>query len=181
MSLFQSTLLMRGATLLKLVIPCFQLISIHAPHARSDHAPACHFSASIKISIHAPHARSDRIRCSCRAGRARNFNPRSSCEERQYLRLTRPRTYRFQSTLLMRGATPFIRQMYSRERISIHAPHARSDCRAGLRTAYRHISIHAPHARSDHLAYKAGGKEKQFQSTLLMRGATHLFYIHIVF
>ena len=58
-SIFQSTLLMRGATQ-----PCHQchhgyLISIHAPHARSDrhlgdrHNHLCH------ISIHAPHARSD--------------------------------------------------------------------------------------------------------------------------
>ena len=55
---FQSTLLMRGATSLILHKDTVTLISIHAPHARSDSAAAGQ-----------------------RAG-LRNFNPRSSCEER---------------------------------------------------------------------------------------------------
>ena len=63
-----------------------------------------------------------------------HFNPRSSCEERLdgQLFCIHPR------------------------RISIHAPHARSDCHAvhdGLRDR---ISIHAPHARSD----SGGGMSK---------------------
>ena len=55
---FQSTLLMRGATRSSLIISSPLLISIHAPHARSD-SPS-----SGLCSIHS------------------YFNPRSSCEER---------------------------------------------------------------------------------------------------
>ena len=127
-SIFQSTLLMRGATQ-----PCHQchhgyLISIHAPHARSDrhlgdrHNHLCH------ISIHAPHARSDSIaiQCTCCAG----------C-------------------------------------ISIHAPHARSDEEFPVKQWQQWaISIHAPHARSDRFSPQRGMHRVSFQSTLLMRGAT---------
>ena len=58
-TLFQSTLLMRGATDLTLEYIPDNPISIHAPHARSDAVKADIFSA------------------------LRDFNPRSSCEERQ--------------------------------------------------------------------------------------------------
>ena len=82
-NVFQSTLLMRGATCFQYsIVYLLRLISIHAPHARSD-------------------SRSTRVisRADC------DFNPRSSCEER----LTRAGSTRqittFQSTLLMRGAT----------------------------------------------------------------------------
>ena len=80
--LFQSTLLMRGATCL-----CFHAIS------------------SSCISIHAPHARSDPMYCvhQCQMGQT------------------------FQSTLLMRGATFRCVVNEITMRISIHAPHARSD------------------------------------------------------
>ena len=102
-------------------------ISIHAPHTRSDASPelANRFPAQFQstllirgatteygdfyiqdmISIHAPHTRSDR------AGRgnrppARDFNPRSSYEERHALHTIRMFHHVFQSTLLIRGATP---------------------------------------------------------------------------
>ena len=60
---------------------------------------------SSRISIHAPHARSDSSRRT-RRKMPSDFNPRSSCEER----LAVPVVYasvilKFQSTLLMRGAT----------------------------------------------------------------------------
>ena len=58
----------------------------------------------------------------------------------------------FQSTLLMRGATQCIFKGYKGHDISIHAPHARSDCRDNI------SDIHII----------------KFQSTLLMRGATPL-------
>ena len=124
--LFQSTLLMRGAT-----------SSAHSPVQLPD-----------------------------------NFNPRSSCEERQGATRGRQQSYRFQSTLLMRGATRDALQELTEGRfqstllmrgattpeeqirwqskISIHAPHARSDdsfCMCSL--ILSRISIHAPHARSD--------------------------------
>ena len=124
------------------------LISIHAPHARSD-LRACRISAPYgnfnprssceerhlavidpsyvdSISIHAPHARSDtgpradkrsaenfNPRSSCEerlfddgdAWAIDDFNPRSSCEERQRVERMYALCKKFQSTLLMRGAT----------------------------------------------------------------------------
>ena len=78
--IFQSTLLMRGATISSALNRQSVSISIHAPHARSD-GIAIFQQGSCPISIHAPHARSDQ----------RNWR--------------RSLTHKFQSTLLMRGAT----------------------------------------------------------------------------
>ena len=79
-----------------------------------------------------------------------HFNPRSSCEER------RPRQ-------LSDSMQPSI---------SIHAPHARSDVRTPDVDHCVLISIHAPHARSDQARVPIDNFLSQFQSTLLMRGAT---------
>ena len=123
---FQSTLLMRGATIGRHLSAssCWNFnprssceerlavqrvdavlhISIHAPHARSDVEGPVPLVV-LGISIHAPHARSDLtedaiktaygfqstllMRGATRRRRtltrsARNFNPRSSCEERPF-------------------------------------------------------------------------------------------------
>ena len=125
-AIFQSTLLMRGATRLMHLFLYAEDISIHAPHARSDCIGSVKAQAG-RISIHAPHARSDLERLHASRG-DENFNPRSSCEERHYEQYRdKSELITFQSTLLMRGATRM-----------------------------------SPTANSD------GG----FQSTLLMRGAT---------
>ena len=191
---FQSTLLMRGATHIPAAdIHIKKQISIHAPHARSDIKIGADSSGLRKISIHAPHARSDLPPTTFQA----------SC--------------RFQSTLLMRGATPLVDARLANRGISIHAPHARSDLmtaknmsllifqstllmrgatQRASRARYRvinfnprssceerpgerkigddviGISIHAPHARSDEFMKKMTFLEMEFQSTLLMRGAT---------
>ena len=200
-------------------------ISIHAPHARSD-IPAlsrmtlsCDFNP--RSSCEERQGSNVSLRPSC------NFNPRSSCEERRVLVMGRDDDKPFQSTLLMRGATvlsicrcmvlasfqstllmrgatrPLAR--FSRPtRISIHAPHARSDVSrfshfcsftrfqstllmrgATVRQVYvaapRSISIHAPHARSDPMTAKTGKAETEFQSTLLMRGATPALLIIALF
>ena len=79
--IFQSTLLMRGATSLCLHNLLLLIISIHAPHARSD---LCQY-----LELH----------------RLLHFNPRSSCEERRVRTRCVCNTLIFQSTLLMRGAT----------------------------------------------------------------------------
>ena len=104
--------------------------------------------------------------------RPRDFNPRSSCEERpRHSRLDNTRKI-FQSTLLMRGATvDGLREGQSR-RISIHAPHARSDACHHAVDVREKISIHAPHARSDCHFSPILRRITIFQSTLLMRGAT---------
>ena len=126
-SRFQSTLLMRGAT----------YKSTHTKDARADFNPRssceerqitcktrCRNSV---ISIHAPHARSDR----------KVFSSTASASL-------------FQSTLLMRGATLSCQaQRADLNEISIHAPHARSDSACAFAVASPNISIHAPHARSD--------------------------------
>ena len=78
-----------------------------------------------------------------------DFNPRSSCEERPTQYVLFCPVCLFQSTLLMRGATLSI----SPTRIPVY------------------ISIHAPHARSD-LQIWVEALGNRFQSTLLMRGAT---------
>ena len=79
------------------------------------------------------------------------FNPRSSCEERLLTPPSIPtQRHRFQSTLLMRGATGPESMKGGADMISIHAPHARSDARLKeTLEQLTEISIHAPHARSD--------------------------------
>ena len=108
--------------------------------------------ASLVISIHAPHARSDKP---C------NMMLTLLYQIFQSTLLMRGATEvtgaygmlsTFQSTLLMRGAT-FSGWCYDfAVKISIHAPHARSDRRSvGPVHPDHHISIHAPHARSDYV------------------------------
>ena len=126
-TLFQSTLLMRGAT----------RRGGHGADARADFNPRSSCEERLDCGIHA-------------AGPP-NFNPRSSCEERrageagqlsrilfQSTLLMRGatsapshygRAQPFQSTLLMRGATQFRVIPEDARLISIHAPHARSDLR----------------------------------------------------
>ena len=111
----------------RFVQPICNIISIHAPHARSDFF-IVNRTWFLAISIHAPHARSDHQPRLHRRGKRRNFNPRSSCEERQFDRhFTRLDVLLFQSTLLMRGATCTEQFLQHWKEISIHAPHARSD------------------------------------------------------
>ena len=195
-TLFQSTLLMRGAT--------------------EEAQKALHVK---KISIHAPHARSDMIN-SLSTSTALIFQSTLLMRGATIrIRISPLSTFSFQSTLLMRGATSKAgRRAYRQAGISIHAPHARSDiifCRSCREISYFNprssceerleqstiiqnntnfnprssceerqqiifnltidflISIHAPHARSDSfqliLSTACG-----FQSTLLMRGATRV-------
>ena len=174
---FQSTLLMRGATSQQRKEDQNENISIHAPHARSDGR----LGTPVQLIV--------------------DFNPRSSCEERLDSDNQAATYARFQSTLLMRGATRQRKMQVYYDSISIHAPHARSDAPSiGQRIAAL-ISIHAPHARSDdNIRIKRynvinfnprSSCEEQlstnplshstntFQSTLLMRGATVSLFILI--
>ena len=56
---FQSTLLIRGATYNGTREDLAYLISIHAPHTRSDLQGSVTPDNAVDISIHAPHTRSD--------------------------------------------------------------------------------------------------------------------------
>ena len=79
------------------------------------------------ISIHAPHAGSD-VRALMRVNFARDFNPRSPCGERPMTAAASVLIAEFQSTLPMRGATNDMYTARFIKAISIHAPHAGSDC-----------------------------------------------------
>ena len=77
---FQSTLLMRGATnsvRILLITPIFQSTLL----MRGATRPVSGFLPTSNISIHAPHARSDG-RMKKISLKSQHFNPRSSCEER---------------------------------------------------------------------------------------------------
>ena len=126
-NIFQSTLLMRGATIMILRKRAKRSISIHAPHARSD-------SPSPRARVGTTTFQSTLLMRGATMRRRRPSNSRSL----------------FQSTLLMRGATRISASTFSRCPISIHAPHARSDW---SRCAWMK-------------------RLPRFQSTLLMRGAT---------
>ena len=169
--LFQSTLLMRGATpgpsshparrrhfnprssceerlAIFLFMVAMMSISIHAPHARSD-APFSIVSRSISAFQSTLLMRGATC-CSWQADCSRrDFNPRSSCEERRKPNRAAFATSLFQSTLLMRGATGYKQAVRLVRTISIHAPHARSDPVCRRVEVQETISIHAPHARSD--------------------------------
>ena len=194
--LFQSTLLMRGATASGRYVSDCTSISIHAPHARSD-----------RWYNKAVHADDD-------------FNPRSSCEERPDYTAKPKKPVIFQSTLLMRGATRSgcgrsKRSSFQSTLLMRGATHAaedsaqpsnfnpRSSCeerRADVKDVsqlQQNISIHAPHARSDATSLTQAARLTDFnprssceerlmqlmqqananifQSTLLMRGATHAY------
>ena len=125
---FQSTLLMRGATDLHDSLWMILTISIHAPHARSDVQSLCTQCLLVvfqsTLLMRGATVRSSRWvsygyfnpRSSCeeRQSLLRQmqqpdyFNPRSSCEERRVFAFMPFPPHVFQSTLLMRGATPCI-------------------------------------------------------------------------
>ena len=122
---FQYMLLLRGATISFTVNSCSNLVSIHAPLARSNsncvnlliramvsiHAPLARsnfrldfFGIFVVVSIHAPLARSN---CHRRGGDGseRCFNTCSSCEEQRRPEKRRRKDESFQYMLLLRGAT----------------------------------------------------------------------------
>ena len=102
-ALFQSTLPVRGATLLLTVEVQKNSISIHAPRAGSD--VSCYAVLFNRI----------------------DFNPRSPCGERPKIYNRISRKERFQSTLPVRGATAYSEGYTDGSNISIHAPRAGSD------------------------------------------------------
>mgnify|MGYP003370240816 CR=1 FL=1 len=122
------------------------IISIHAPHARSD-VPSSFIHRAILISIHAPHARSDFYTCHC-SGNGR-FQSTLLMRGATRQETATSESLQFQSTLLMRGATlPAITLLKkSRFQSTLLMRGATNQKAAGLAT--RDISIHAPHARSD--------------------------------
>ena len=140
---------MRGATHTTLRHTALRLISIHAPHARSDR----HITPSVQ--------------------RSSNFNPRSSCEERHHRPPQPDGIVIFQSTLLMRGATRPCFCFLSIKDISIHAPHARSD-KVDIHVIPSPSGYFNPRSSCEERRAHSSLLRALivFQSTLLMRGAT---------
>ena len=124
------------------------------------------------ISIHAPHARSDGA--GPRAGAAHyHFNPRSSCEERRINVTYTAQELAFQSTLLMRGATANNELSQAVNVISIHAPHARSDLTiSAMRSGREPFQSTLLMRGATSAILSLCSHHVLFQSTLLMRGAT---------
>ena len=77
----------------------------------------------------------------------------------------------FQSTLLMRGATPYVRMSYLSWPFQSTLLMRGATAIMVAAVFHLRISIHAPHARSDAIR-RTHGATILFQSTLLMRGAT---------
>ena len=124
---FQSTLLMRGATLQQ------SLIGLCRPFQSTLLMRGATSSTSILVAL-----------CV--------FQSTLLMRGATRLILLRRQPRRFQSTLLMRGATGLANDGFCHHSISIHAPHARSDDgNTSNHQVYKGISIHAPHARSDQI------------------------------
>ena len=187
---------MRGATLRWLLDADMQRVSIHAPHARGDFPPRS-FPWPRPGFNPRPSCEGRPGASTPRPGPASCFNPRPSCEGRlaratgstpnvmfQSTPLMRGATPtpmmmggnpQFQSTPLMRGATRHGRNHVQRQEVSIHAPHARGDKLVRRAEIHVLVSIHAPHARGDTVTLNNMHPMTQFQSTPLMRGATGRF------
>ena len=169
---FQSTHLLRGATSQNLWRKNCCWISIHAPLARCDKITvnkgvfrkifqSTHLlrgaTGNVKeeriqrdISIHAPLARCDQqFQHVVRYGRISIHAPLARCDLQE--QLTKSEQELFQSTHLLRGATPPHKIIPSVFSISIHAPLARCDSGTGDDWLGQCISIHAPLARCDQL------------------------------
>ncbi len=144
---FQYMLLLRGATRRLFLLICGQIVSIHAPLARSNFFPVIP-AAGVPVSIHAPLARSNGVHADFRAFKFVSIHaplarsnilrfPAQLHIEFQYMLLLRGATWRvpcwknarkkFQYMLLLRGATHAFLLKAERVFVSIHAPLARSN------------------------------------------------------
>ena len=158
-SRFQSTLLMRGETMMRIIISMIVLFQstllMRGETSRSGtRAPSLTFQSTLlmrgetikelsiirrnRISIHSPHARRDWM-ISARSISRSHFNPLSSCEERLF---------------------PDVR--IHKLQISIHSPHARRDESTAKTNQESAISIHSPHARRDALRQDVAKGTKYF-------------------
>ena len=81
-NLFQSTLPLRGATLVGVHTTLTPSISIHTPLAGSDQRDLFGTAVTIPISIHTPLAGSDRTARRPANAASNDFNPHSPCGER---------------------------------------------------------------------------------------------------
>ena len=171
----------------------YEDISIHAPRERSDRRAeedaeaGSYFNPrssweerlslqkqSLKMPYFNPRSSwEERHQAQHLQSSVRYFNPRSSWEERRCHERCGYNRYKFQSTLLVRGATDIEVDNPLDISISIHAPRERSDSNSNTNVSMMGISIHAPRERSDGQRISPILTGWEFQSTLLVRGATH--------
>ena len=146
---FQSTLPVRGATIIADYIKLCQAISIHAPRAGSDDIRGCTYGSFASFQSTLP------VRGATAAFIIWVF-----------LKST------FQSTLPVRGATDFFLMIFSLLVISIHAPRAGSD-RIRRRDHPRFLHFNPRSPCGERLCPTCAWRlSLQFQSTLPVRGAT---------
>ena len=126
------------------------MISIHAPRVRCDNFEARKSICMPCISIHAPRVRCDTSRLSIVSRFIFYFNPRTSCEVRQYIPfLTNPCPFISIHAPRVRCDVLFVYLFNISIGISIHAPRVRCDKSADTVRSARDISIHAPRVRCD--------------------------------
>ena len=172
---------MRGATSAVLTPPITSIISIHAPHARSDGITKA-WTPSRSSDFNPRSSCEERLLSCAKRRRGRYFNPRSSCEERparlketleqltisihapharsdDNIRIKRYNVINFnpRSSCEERRVLPVVLSVSFT--ISIHAPHARSDTACATASTSKKISIHAPHARSDDEVHRLGRRK----------------------
>ena len=100
------------------------------------------------------------------------FNPRSPCGERPVTSASTPPSRHFNPRSPLRGATRIPKELWDNYRISIHVPLAGSDIVHQFGFVDRLISIHVPLAGSDPMLESTSLSTSPFQSTLPLRGAT---------
>ncbi len=167
---FQSTLLMRGAT--SVTPTMISHTTYFNPRSSCEERLRAIFCARpADISIHAPHARSDH-RQRRQQRRLRHFNPRSSCEERHPLAFICMHYDKFQSTLLMRGATVLSDHRWPRR--AYFNPRSSCEERPGPTIQFISPSHFNPRSSCEErpTQEQVNLRHRVFQSTLLMRGAT---------
>ena len=122
---FQSTLLMRGATTIANVLP---LPSYFNPRSSCEERPPLNFTHSFSYSFQSTLLMRGATRLpahSCLP--IRDFNPRSSCEERRRPAHRRACRLYFNPRSSCEERHVAMLAWFGVGRISIHAPHARSD------------------------------------------------------
>ena len=100
------------------------------------------------------------------------FNSRTPCGVRRRSLASISVLSVFQFTHPVRGATETCKRFSDEFRVSIHAPRAGCDHRAGRATASACVSIHAPRAGCDSMDSKLTWTINKFQFTHPVRGAT---------
>ena len=148
LSPFQSTLPVRGATIIRCVVNLHRLRFQSTLPVRGATCRLYRDAQRFAISIHAPRAGSDtQLR---RADRQKgHFNPRSPCGERHLDSIGSTKRYISIHAPRAGSDTNATAGYLTAPVISIHAPRAGSDRKHGRRNERGAISIHAPRAGSD--------------------------------